>query len=77
MEFKRDSVFTLYLARKAQVSIFRILRYLNTNKLFLSPILSRYHDTGNIGRHRERERKKMKQHQKFVLFHLLKPRPYV
>ena len=36
MEFKRDSVITLYLAGKSLVAIIRTLQHLNWNKFFVS-----------------------------------------
>ena len=48
MEFKRDSVIALYLARKPQVPIVRVLQHLNVNKYFASRTNTRYCDTGSV-----------------------------
>ena len=42
MEFKRDSVNSLYLAGKPQVAIVRALQNLNVNKSFVSRTIVRY-----------------------------------
>ena len=48
MEFKRDSVISLYLAGKPQVAIVRALQHLNVNKSFVSRTIARYRDTGSV-----------------------------
>ena len=58
MEFKRDSVISLYLAGKPLVTIVRALQHLNVNKSFVSRIIARYSDTGSVGRRQESGRKK-------------------
>ena len=47
MEFKRDSVISLYLAGKPQVAMVRALQHLNVNK---SRTIARYRDTGSVAR---------------------------
>ena len=48
MEFKRNSVISLYLAGKPQVAIFRALQHLNVNKYFVACTIARYRDTGSV-----------------------------
>ena len=58
MEFKRDSVITLYLGGKLQVVIVRALQHFNVNKSFISVTIARYRDTGSIASHPKSGRKK-------------------
>lgn len=58
MEFKRDSVISLYLAGKPQVAIVRALQHLNVNKSFVSRTIARYRDTGSVARRQGSGRKK-------------------
>ena len=58
MEFRRDSVITLYLAGNPKVAIVRALQHLNVNKTFLSGTIARYRVTGSVARRQESGRKK-------------------
>ena len=53
MEFKGDSVISLYLAGQPQVAIVKALQHLNVNKSFMS----RYRDTGSVARRQGSGRK--------------------
>ena len=59
MEFKRDSVISLYLAGKPQVAIVRALQHLNVNKSFVSRTIACYSDTGSVARRLGSGRKKI------------------
>lgn len=50
MEFKRESVISLYLAGKSQPEIVRELKHLNVNKVFVYRTITRYNDTGSIAK---------------------------
>ena len=58
MEFKRDTVIALYLARKPQMAIVRALQHLNVNKSFVSLTIPRYRDSGSVASLQKSERKK-------------------
>ena len=58
MEFKRDSMISLYLTRKPKVAIVKALQHLNVNKSFVSRTIARYRDTGSVARCQGSGRKK-------------------
>ena len=57
MEFKSDSVTSLFLAENPQVDIVRALLHLNVNKSFAARTIARYRDTGSVARRRGSGRK--------------------
>ena len=50
MEFKRNSVISLYLAGNSVPAIVRQLQYLNVNKMFAYRTIDRYNVTGSIAK---------------------------
>ena len=58
MEFKRDSVVSLYLAGKPQMAIVRSLQHLNVNESFGSRTIDLYRDSGCVARPQGSGRKK-------------------
>lgn len=50
MEFKRNSVISLYLAGKSPTAIVRALSHLKVNRKFVSRTIERYNGTGSIAK---------------------------
>lgn len=58
MEFKRNSLISLYLAGHSQINIVRRLQQINVNKSFVSRTIARYNDTGSVAKRYGAGRKK-------------------